>query len=529
MYLPHVRIVENLNLDAPFSSFPQTGIHASHWSDDNSQIQVSSVIYVLGNERTINHMAYDLNILTDLRHKYIESPFRCIISTASNTIYVEHNLRGTPLSTLIQMRENERRPFSLKEIFTCGVQVLSALMYIYNPRKRCSGVGPFIPVCNITDISTENIVCNESLTSFSLANLWMLIPEVAQYVPIIRNAEDIDRYITDQLCCILFKMATFKDMNPTMGRNILNEINMSELKRVFEKSCLANHNDRWSTKQIFDYMMHASGIRHFNSIECSSLGALVTEIEQLANSEADNVRNNIDSVAAEELSKLEELQLIKEQNESLAREIETAIQQTTEAVNKIELLESEITASQLKMDEELAILEDAKKCGQQLITILKDRNYIIKATDDNASELFAAVNTAMIDVSNTFNKLRAIQDLPEVQNAGGIRDWIQQYKNGIDDNNALFRQYTIANDCLNTVRAVNTRLRDLATNNPAQFVDNWRFYCLFCQNNEKNILCKKCNNLIFCDTCFNALIPLDISCPKCNEADMQSFEKVFSA
>lgn len=530
MHFPNVEIVENLDPDNPFASFSQTRINASHRLDNNARKEVSSVIYVPCNGRTLDNMAYDLNILTDLCHTYIESPSRCIISKASGVIYVEHNQMNICLSTLIQIRETEGSPFSAREIFTCGSQVLSALMYIYNPHKRYHGAGPRIPICNITNVSPANIICNDDLTSFSLGSLWLLIPEVAQYVPEARNERSIDKYITNQICCILYKMVTYKDLDPSAGPALIREINPDELKRVFEKSYFAGDNDRWSAKQVLEYMMRVSGLREIDNIEYNSLIELSNAVKHIANIKAGNMEDDINRLQALHISKNEELELIKDQNERLAGEIDNTSQENNQLAIEIQNLEDEATAIQEQIAERLDVLENAKDQGNRLLEILHDNNHIDEAINyDNAPECFAKINEVMQDVINTYNELKATEELPDVVAAGGISERIQQYRANEDENSALFRQHETLRNHLESAKNAGDRLRNMVINDDEEFDNRLLFCCLLCQRERRAIICKGCNTLIFCENCFNALANIGICCPKCNQNNRQSFERVFTA
>ncbi|EFO61581.1 Hypothetical protein GLP15_3564 [Giardia lamblia P15] len=497
MLFPRVKIVETLDPNAPFDSFLPSEIDTLHDTDNGGQKEVTSLVYSLNTGRTPAQIAYDLSLLIDMHHQYIESPSRCIISTTSNSIYVEHSPLRMQLSTLIQARKAESKMFSPRDILTCGAQILSALIYVYHPRKKQHGTGPYMPVCNLTDISPDTITCNSELTSFSLAGLWLLIPEIAHYTPQECNNQDVDIYIVNQVCRILYKMATFKDINYGVNETSLQGIQSHDLRQIFERSLFASDKERWKISQLLNFMARASGVREIDNLEYNSLAALSNSVEQTAMSKAHRLQE--ESVRLQNLliSKANKLASIKLQNARLAEERDRLSQKNNEIIKQIKTLKSETNEGYEQINAKLMVFDDAMTEGRELLRLLQNSDLLESAECSDVHECFIKLNEVVGDVLDMYTKLKAIEETQDIRAAGGLEQYIQQLKAQEGPHKAVIQRHKRLSNMLEFSKRTNDKLRGILLTDAGNFDIKKKFNCLYCQNNKKPFCARNVTVLLF--------------------------------
>ena len=528
MLFPRVKIVENLNPDDPFASFPLSELDTSHTFDNTVRKEVTSLIYTPHTSRTPTQIAYDLNILTDLCHPFIERPSRFIISTSSSSIYVEHTPLRMRLSTVIQARECSSSPFTLKEILTCGTQVLSALIYIHHPHKKHCGIGPDMPICNLAEISPDTISCSDDLTSFSLAGLWALLPEL-NHVPQICDERNVDVRITNQLCRILYKMATFRELDFQASRDVLQGIPLEDIKRILENSFFADDERRWTANQILEYMIEADIVKEVDITEYDSLASLSASVEKAAAEKVCEMANDNICLQTLVISTKEDLALIRAQNTQLAEERDNIMVINNELAEEAERLLSDVGEIHGQVDTRLTFFDDAMEKGNELLKLLENNNLVSSIDCRDAQECFTKVNEMLTSVSDTYNELKATEDFQDVRAAGGLEQRIQQFKKQEDTSGASLQKYDTLNTSLEASRKNNNRLREIMLTGTEHFDIKIKFNCICCQCKRKSILCKKCKHLIFCNECWESLKSIEVYCPNCREEKVQSFVRVYSS
>lgn len=527
MLFPRVKLVESLNPNAPFDSFPLSEIDALHDTNNTGQKEVTSLVYNPNTGRTPAQIAYDLSLLVDMHHQYIESPSRCIISTASSSIYVEHGPLRTQLSTLVQAHAAEGKPFSPRNVLTCGAQILSALMYVYHPRKKQRGTGPDVPICNITDISLDTITCDSALTSFSLAGLWMLIPEIANSTPREYNNQDIDAHIVNQVCCILYQMATFRDLTHGVDRASLQGIQSDDLRQIFERSLFADDKERWRAGQMLDFMVRASGAREIDNLEYGSLAALSNSVDQMAMGKVHKLQEENVHLQNLLIARANKLASMKLQNARLIDKRDQLSQKNSEIAKQIRALKDEANEGYEQISAKLVIFDDALAEGKKLLELLQNNGLLENAECNNIHECFAKLNGVMRGVMETYTRLKAIEETQDVRAAGGLEQRIQQLKAHTGSHRAVLQKYETLSTMLKSSKRTNDNLRNMLLADAGNFDLKKKFNCLHCQSKKKTILCTKCNSLVFCNECWKDLKAIDICCPKCSEAAASSFRTVF--
>lgn len=528
MLFPRVKIVENLDPDDPFASFPLSELDTSHTFDNTVRKEVTSLVYTPHTSRTPTQIAYDLNILTDLCHPFIQSPSRSIISTSSNSIYVEHTPLRMRLSTVIQARECSSSPFTLKEMLTCGTQVLSALIYIHHPHKKHCGIGPDMPVCNLAEISPDTISCSDDLTSFSLAGLWTLLPEL-NHVPQICDERNVDVRITNQLCRILYKLATFRELGLQANRDILQGIQLEDIRRILENSLFADDEGRWTANQILEYMIATDIVKEVDIAEYSSLTSLSASVEKAAAEKVCEMANENIRLQALVISTSEDLALIRAQNARLTEERDNIMVINNELAEETKRLSNEVSEIRSQVDTKLTFSDDTMEKGNELLKLLENNNLVSSTDCRDAQECFTKINEMLTSVSDTYNGLKAIEDSQDVRAAGGLEQRIQQFKKQEDTSGASLQKYDTLNTSLEASRNNNNRLREIMLSGTEHVDIKIKFNCICCQSKRKSILCKKCKHLIFCNECWESLKSIEVYCPKCREEKIQSFVRVYSS